>query len=384
MNAELLKDNLAFALDTEDDAGIGGKLDAFVEAFGNLTGNPTDPSLQTAFKASLTELRKAMFELEAELSNVDLGRLQSVRALDWMNVAFADKLQRTISENNMTPAVALSEIKATVEGRKKFFATLRGTNNGLKAIGIRGYGLVPGIPEISLLLPRDLFANQLSGLIKELRQISFIFRAIAAAVGQETEEIEIKSISTTDPQFFLSTTVQVAIAIASSITWGLNTLTQLEKLKQARAANKDTHAFSSEELDKIFLPKIQSIISEAIKELKEELLGKPQSNKHRELGAALENAATALLGRLERGVKVEIHFLPKKEPVENGEESGDPLMQVPKDQVKLLELAQQISYEDHETPPVLSITYAVEEAVGDEVPKKKIKPKEADKNEGQN
>lgn len=374
MNAELLKDNLSYTLDLEDSVGVTAQLDAFVAAFEQLTNTPTDPNLQSAFKTALTALREVMYALEKDLTNIDRGRLQSVKALDWMSIAFAEKLQRLIGENNMTPTVALSEIKATVESRRKFFNTLRSTNQGLRTIGIRGYGLTPGEPELSVLLPRQLFDNQLSGLIKELRQVSFIIRTIAAAVSDDSEEPEIRSISTTDPMFFLSTSVQVAIGVAATITWGLNTLIKMEELKQARAATKATEAFSIDELAKVFEPKFQAILSTAIKELKEEFLGKPNSGKHRSLGSTLENAAGALLSRLERGMKIEVLFLPKKEPVGSGGDSGEAEMKIPESHQKLVELAKEISYESQQSQPVLSIKY-IDETNGENGESNAPKPK---------
>ena len=365
MNAEHLIDILDFALKMDSVFELPAAIDSFVESFEALTVNPIDPELQKTFKGSLDGLKGLINGVDESLSSVRKSQLSEVNALSWFSDSLAEKIVRAIAENNVTPTVGLAEIKAIAANRMKFMASMSSTRNGLKTLGIWGYHLTPGVPELSVTIPRELFDNNLSGLVKELRQVSFISRTIAATAEEETAEFDLKSISTTEPVFWIQTSVAVATAFAATVTWALDTLQRVENLKQARAKVSNTGAFSEKEIEKIFGSKILQEIENAKKELRLEMLGAPNSGRHREIGNQFDLALSAMLSRFERGMKVEIHFTPKqieiKKPAD-GESEEVVELETPIEQQELAAAAERISYLEVDSTPVLQITHLEEES----------------------
>lgn len=360
MNAEKLKSILLLAERLDHRTGLPSQITSFLNTFDQLTGASTNPELQQSFRTELDDLKATFTDLEQSLSNNQKTQLQEIGALTWLSTSLSDKIIKAIAENSVTPTVALAEIKAIAANRASFMKSLKDTRNGLTKLGITYQNLTPGKPELSVTIPRDLFDNNLSGLIKELRQVNFITRTIAAVSGEEAAEFEIRSISTSDPVFWVETGVKIAAATAAVISWGLATLISIEKLKQARAETARTNAFTEKELNKIFGNKIEQEVEKAKKEIKQDLLGAPNSTRHREIGNQFDSALDALLSRLERAMKIEIHFEPEKIEIQKQSEDGeqtDVEYEISEEHRDLKAAIDNISYIEVDSSPVLHITH---------------------------
>jgi hypothetical protein len=161
-------------------------------------------------------------------------------------------------------------------------------------------------------LPRELFKNELESLIKELGEIRFILRALSELATGSAEPIEVGQISTSDPQFFLHINVATIVLIGGAVTWALNTWKQVEDIRKVRAETRKLPAFSEKEVEEIFDKKIKSSIDEAIESKTDDLLSQivDKSERTREQRQHLKVALESLLARIERGMTVEIRFLP--------------------------------------------------------------------------
>src|SRR5690349_13341177 len=76
--------------------------------------------------------------------------------------------------NSITPAVLRDEIEKFRGERERYITSITELRDRLKFIGVEAYKLEPASAEIGLLLPRDLFNNELSGLVKELHTLNRI------------------------------------------------------------------------------------------------------------------------------------------------------------------------------------------------------------------
>jgi hypothetical protein len=106
------------------------------------------------------------------------------------------------------------------------------------------------------------------------------------------------------------------------VKWALDTWKQVEEIRKLRAEAQRIGAFSEKEIKDTFDGKIEESVKAAIDKQVNELL--PPSEKdtprHHELRNDLGWALDSILTRVERGMTVEIRFLPPPPPPGGGAE----------------------------------------------------------------
>lgn len=387
MHVDALVDDLSFALKLDEDTGIAAALDKLIASFEALITNTGNADFQTNFKNDLSSFRSVVQDNFEDLTPLERDRLSEIDLINLFSTNLAERIQSIIAQNSMTPSVGINEIKVVAENRRKALQSVRNTRNGLKSLGFTGVKLVPGEPNIAFLLPRGIFDNHLSGLIKELRQVALMLRTLSEVAGESHPEIEVKTISTTDPVFTFGAAIKLASVVGAVITWGLHTLKQVEEIKQLRASSQGSALFTDQEVEKIFGPKIKSIVDKRVAEMIKELQTGKASVRDKELANGLEAVLRSVLSRLERGMQVQILFIAKEveRPVEDEEGNSTTEVFIPEEQLKLVELANKIEYDPSDTAPALAITFVDDSGDNEEAkeeapkpPSKKARPKKSE------
>jgi hypothetical protein len=108
--------------------------------------------------------------------------------------------------------------------------------------------------------------------------------------------------------FYILTWVKGIIAV----TWALDVWKRLEEIRKIRAETSKLGIFDQEELEQLYEGKIQKAVDKAVENHVEVLLesAKGDEGRQSEQRIDLQWALTALFARLERGMTVEIRFLP--------------------------------------------------------------------------
>lgn len=114
--------------------------------------------------------------------------------------------------------------------------------------------------------------------------------------------------------------------VGAVVTWALNQWKKVEEIRKLRSETKKNQSFTEKEIKDFFDSKIERAIKSGIEEKVTDVLGPPpktagsEQAKRTELAWALES----VLARIERGMTVEIRFVPppaKKDEADGG--SGD-------------------------------------------------------------
>lgn len=186
----------------------------------------------------------------------------------------------------------------------------------LNRLGITVSKLEQGEAEIGFTIPRQLFEDNLDGLIGELRELRFIIRAFSEAVTGSVEPIVVRQISTTDPLFFFGISVSTIVAIGKAVHWVLDTWKKVEEIREVRERTRKLKFEGGKILLEMFDTNIKKTIDVAV-EARVKELAPPTDGKDgraRELETHLNHALHSLFARIERGMTVEIRFLPPSVP----------------------------------------------------------------------
>jgi hypothetical protein len=257
-----------------------------------------------------------------------------------------------MAENPMTPAVVLDQLKEAIEDRKSTLNVLRNVRSGLRNLGIEKAVLEPGQTEISVLLPRTIFHNDLEGLQKELKILTPIIRAFYSISNVTPGVIEVREISTSDPTFFLGIDITPLIAIGIAIKWCIDVIKGSHDVKKiAEAARKlSVDEDTVKRIESGIQTKIDARVDERVKELLEGFRG--EEIRRNELEKPTKMALQMMLERIERGMIIEIRATPPT--VEN--DPSPEAARLAQQFAELREIAASIEYPQIQGEPMLQLT----------------------------
>lgn len=319
MNTEQLVALVRELLEDEENFQIQAKLEAVADALVNLVSNPQDSEHQTAVASALEQLQEAS---DLEYIPATIERMDEVGARPYFTPAMVARLRQSVEENPMTPAVVQAEATSLVQERANFLGNLSNLQDGLCALGFEEDELRAGEAEIGFQLPRALFRNELEGFAKELHELRLIIRAFSEAAGNTGERIELRQISTTDPLIYVLLGYLTISKIGAAVKWCLDQWKTLEEIRNLRDNTAKLDAIPAvksmvQGFDEIIAHTVESRIREEAHRLAVE--SKADSSRKNELTNHLVKAIEGLLARIERGMKVDIRFLPPPDADGNAE-----------------------------------------------------------------
>jgi hypothetical protein len=223
----------------------------------------------------------------------------------------------------------------------------------MKAIGLTHISISPGQAEVGFLIPRGFFKNQLEPLVKELGAINNIIRIFSEVTHDgSAEQVEVRQISTIDPQFFFGLDPVTVLTIGSAVTWAINLWGKVEKIRKVRAETALLSIHTEKELQSLFDDRIEEKIAEAVKYEVERIHG-PDDGKAGRRTELRNNhigwALRSLLARIERGIQIEIRSLSPPPSTETSDSKAQETFG------QLEEVKRELVYPDVEGTPVLKL-----------------------------
>jgi hypothetical protein len=310
MNTARLREIVDLLLKKDSDYQVQQNLQDLNQKISEIVSQPQNTAFQSNFSQSLEKLSTAIDNLRTSIEPSQFPLLQEIGADKYFIDDFLTEIRTTIRDNPLSPAVAQQKLQALLSERDRYLQIISQLCVSLEALHIEACTLQPGDAEIGFLLPRSLFNNHLDQLIKELRDLNRIIRAFSEAATGSIEQIEVRSISTTDRLFFFHISPVTITMIAAAINWALHTWKQVEEIRRVRAETRKTNVLTEKEAE-IFDKKIHDKIREAIDNKVNELVEENQKpGRDKEQRTDIEWALESILAHIERGMIVEIRSLP--------------------------------------------------------------------------
>ncbi|MCI5111393.1 MAG: hypothetical protein MRY75_12645 [Marivita sp.] len=361
MNTEKLSQLVESILSEEGKFGTQGNLDSVANALSNLASQPQEPRHQSELVKSLSNLETSVASFVASFSPRDYERVQHLFPGDFER-DLVSEIRKWISENPMSPNVVSQKVNTLRDERQQVLSYLQSFSESLGFFGFDYDELDEGTAELGFQIPRELFSNNLDGLIEELKQTQRMLRFVSEARTGSYNPAVVGSISTTDPLFFLGVSVPVAQQFGLLVTWAIGVWYTVEKIRKIRAETAQIQAFTEAEIKKIFDSKIQEQINQSVEAKVKEILenGNAPKNRHGELSGALTWVLEALLAKMERGLTVELRLPPppnEELDEEIDEETGQ--TSEPSNEMKaytdLLDIQSKLQFPNMGDTPVLEI-----------------------------
>lgn len=320
---------------------------------GNMVSNPGHAAFQQQYVSRLAELQNAWTSLVTTFEPREAELVREIGGGPFFLDDLPNEIEEIARSNPHTPAVTQQFLSQRAGSRSTYLQNLRQLQDRLREIGVKVEPLAPATAEIGLLVPRTLFHNVLDEFVKELATLNRVIRAFSEVATGSAEPVEVRQISTSDPTFFLGLSVETAQLIGSAITWAIATWASVEGIRKLRSETQKNQNFSQEEIKTFFESKIETTLTAAVQAKVTDILGPPTDKPGRaqeqrnDLGWALES----ILTRVERGMTMELRFLPPKpEKDAEGREAPEP-----KVYQQLREIVPQLKFPESDPSPVLEL-----------------------------
>ena len=148
-------------LDLETRLQIQTKLNEANGQLQNIISQPQQPSFQAQFSSTVEQLRGAGAHICEKLQPTQISLIDEIGGKKFFVVDLAGLIDDWVQKNGVTPAVTQQKLQQLVGERQNYIDQITGLRDSLKAVGIETTALVPGDAEIGILLPRELFKNEL-------------------------------------------------------------------------------------------------------------------------------------------------------------------------------------------------------------------------------
>jgi len=308
-----------------DDFEIVKKLDLLHGSLQQSINQPSEEATKK-FQHNYSNLFNALSESWTNFASpTRIKAFDDIKVSSKIGQGLRDRIEKIISENNITPASALTALLNLINEIGSFNNTITGVIKDFKFLNLKHEDLGPGEYEIGISFPSEIIKSNLEGLSKEMHGLDRHFKTFKEIAEEDTSSIKIRSISTTDLQIFLDSAPIVATLIITSISRIVTIYKNILKIKKIK-----------DELEKLKVPtKLITSLGEYEKtqmkikiekmgeNLVDEFYDKKDDARKNELKNALGLALRYLAEKIEHGAIIDVRAgePEKPEPSEAGEKT---------------------------------------------------------------
>lgn len=370
MNIERLHKIAAVVSEELKTTNIVPTIDGLVSSLENQINQPQDPQHQQNVSRLLQELLANLGK--STIPNLPPSwrqQMQEIGMLDYLGPNLRDKISEIFIRNQITPSIALAELKVVQNSVKKIQQSVDQLRKGFLSLSVGQEELSEDECEVAVSIPRDFVENKIDKFGKELGEIHKIIGVFLELSIGARDSIPIRGIASSDLSVFLGLPVETGALIIFAIDKLLDVYSKILTIKQKRQElgqiGLNEEALKS--IDKNAKKLIEEKINELVDELKEEskkILGahSPVKGRDHELDTELRISLNKIANRLDHGVNIEVRTGPVKEPEEAAGEAS--LIRFNAQRL-ILEKSANKNFIKSDTPPILQLPETAPEDKGD-------------------
>lgn len=304
----------------ELNSGTVSTFQSLVVALSGQTSQPQNPAYQQQVSTHLINLKKILNNVPS--NNYSPAWRLALQELDfekYLGKKLLNSIETIFEKNAITLVVAQQELQQLSDAVSSIKESLSQIIQAAKKLNLKKEDLQPGECEVGFTIPRLLIKNHMNELIKELKEIEKIMLVFEEITTGHRSDIELRTISSSDPTFFFYTVPGVAACIVYTVDKILDLYKKYLEIKKLGQDLKN-NGFTEQDLA-VIQKKINSSVEEGIKELVPEIIKeyiKKEISEHRrnELTIELTKVSRKIADKIDRGLQIEV----RAKPLVNGSE----------------------------------------------------------------
>lgn len=300
--------NIAQEIDSSAGVAVAGQ--QLIARLNDLVSYPAQSDQQLLTVEALDKFRESLASARAMLTPEELDQIDELAGGPIFSPNLADDTEEALLKNAATPAVARDYVSTKLGERDVQLANFRQILSTASALAWNKEELKSWEAEIGFKIPRHIFDNQFDRLIGELKFLRRFLADISEIGDKSIADIQLASLSTTDPIIAVGVGIYLAREVGKLITWALDRWKTVEEIRQLRDQSSKVPSFTEQEIEAFFGDKIKREIQTSVDAKVEELAASvADPGRRNELSNALNRHLNELLGRIERGMTVEVRFI---------------------------------------------------------------------------
>ncbi|WP_146742299.1 hypothetical protein [Oleiagrimonas sp. MCCC 1A03011] len=277
-----------------------------------------------AFREKLKEVRERLMSAESNSAHPTwLEAFIEINASSRIGKGLLSRIDKTIQENNMTPSLALSNIKKINVDFKQFFERAKSIDDSLGDLGIEFDDLDDGEFEVGFSIPRKITSDRLISLNKEISEIDYCIRTISEISNEDGSSPSVSTISASNWHIFLDSAPATAACIAITLNKIVNLYKTNLEIKNLKRQLDEKNL--PEKVTRPLEEYIEETVANHLRKIGDEIVDefyKGDEGRKNELKNGLPRALRYLAGRLDKGAKIEVNARPRSNDNE-GEENPE-------------------------------------------------------------
>lgn len=285
----------------------------------SLQQSVSQPNEETAknFRDNYSNLFNALSESWSNFeSPTRIKTFDDIEASSKIGQGLMNRIEKIISNNNITPASALKSLSELVNEIEEFSDAIEGVVEDFEFLNFKYEDIKSGEYEIGVSFPMKIIKSNLEGVSKETNELDRVFKTFKEIAEDDTSSIKIRSISTTDLQVFLDSAPIVAALIATSlerIVALYKNILEIKKIKNELVAKKTPKDVITP-LEKHEAEIMKRGIKDMSENLVDEFYKQKDDGRKNELKVALGNALRYLAEKIEHGAIFDVRAGEPEEP----------------------------------------------------------------------
>ncbi|MGO9211064.1 MAG: hypothetical protein ACLPXM_15670 [Terriglobales bacterium] len=378
MNAERLHAIVTALRQELAQRNMVSNLTTLVSALRNMSSQPANPSYQQTLVGSRETLRNALSDAPSDAFSPTWRQvLGDIGGGSFFGRNLLDTIEETINENQMTPTVALQRLESIQSGLQTFSKALDSAATAFSAFEIGSEELAPGECEIGILIPRQAVNNKLREYVEELGEIEFILRTLTELATGGVEDLEIRTVSSSDLMLFLSAHPRLGAVMARVIDF---IVTQYKKILDIKKVQREIERLElPEDISEKTKNHANNLMEAEIDKFTIEIMTEYESvsddgHRRNELKNAVTICLNTIANRIDRGFNFEVRVEPPAPTDANAD------IQNAVQTIRAASVSMQ--FMKVEGPPILALTEKTETAAEeDRKEKKRTKPRKGEPKE---
>lgn len=247
MNVERLTRVVADVLDSLVADAILAKAQALQSSLERSAANPGNTELQQEVVANRSALSAALDGSRINsMPQLDLDILEDLGVSRLVASVGASRVDEAFHGNDITPAVAASEIASYVTDLSELTSNLEYFRSAASYFGISPEELDPGVAELAVLVPRMDVREEAVLFARELTRLDTFVRPFYEVNGESPKPSRLAAISSSDYGVYLDLAPHVALSVGAAVAF---VLSQYKKVLEIRLLSSQVEALKSDSED---------------------------------------------------------------------------------------------------------------------------------------
>ena len=233
-------------------------------------------------------------------------------------------MEAVFSENQLTPAMAMEELKALAKEMGALKASVDALVTGFTGLSVPRMDLEPGACELGVLIPRAAVQDRLDLFATELKIFHQVLKDMNEYVTNDAAPVRIRAISSSDLTVYLDMLPKVGAFLAvclERLIAAYKKILEIRKLRNELA----TQGVPEESLGQVD-SHANTVMEEEIRSIVEEVCRENcavEGARKNELEVSLQTGLNRLANRIDKGYNIDIRAKPPEQAANDNSDDAE-------------------------------------------------------------